>query len=315
VSGERPASVPGAAPVGGPRPAQSLGGHRARRLAIGVMLSSGRTSPAEIAPRARHVEALGLDALFVGDHLAAAVPVMDSTVTLAVVAGATERIRLGFGVMVLALRHPAWAAKQIATLQRLSGDRVILGVGSGGAAHGSAAFEAVGVPFGERGRRTDAALAVLPQLISGKPTRLPSGASIALEPGAAVPPVWVGGGSAAALRRSVDHGSAWFPSQVPAGWVHKRARRMVELASQRGRPSPGIAVGGSVLLGSPASSPALAAHVAALTGMGCRRRSPPACRSPGARRWPPNASPSTPGPAPPTSSSGSSARTGSDSAS
>lgn len=87
-------------------------------------------------------------------------------------------VRIGFGVMVLALRHPAWAAKQIATLQRLSGDRVVLGVGTGGAVHGSGAFEAVGVPYAERGRRTDAALEVLPGLISGKATQLASGASI-----------------------------------------------------------------------------------------------------------------------------------------
>jgi alkanesulfonate monooxygenase SsuD/methylene tetrahydromethanopterin reductase-like flavin-dependent oxidoreductase (luciferase family) len=237
------------------------------RLSIGVMLSTGRTSPDEIAPRARHVEALGLDALFVGDHLAAAVPVMDSTVTLAAVAASTTRIRLGFGVMVLPLRHPAWAAKQVATLQRLSGGRVILGVGVGGEPHGTAAFEAVGVPFAERGRRTDAALEVLPGLISGKPTLLPSGASITLEPGAEVPPIWVGGGSASALRRAAEHADAWFPSQVLAGWVEEGARRMAELAAERGRPRPGVAVGGSVLLGGSGTSPALDAHVAALTGM------------------------------------------------
>ena len=55
------------------------------------------------------MEALGLDGLFVGDHLAAALPLLDSTITLATVAAVTERIRIGFGVMVLALRHPAWA--------------------------------------------------------------------------------------------------------------------------------------------------------------------------------------------------------------
>ena len=237
------------------------------RLSIGVMLSTGSAGPAEIAPRARHVEALGLDALFVGDHLAGAMPVMDSTVTLGAVAASTTRIRLGFGVMVLPLRHPAWAAKQIATLQRLSGDRVILGVGIGGAPHGTAAFDAVGVPFGERGRRTDAALEVLPGLISGKPTLLPSGPSIALEPGAEVPPIWVGGGSAPAVRRAVEHADAWFPSEVLAGWVEQGARRMAELAAERGRPRPGVAVGGSVLLGGSRTSRALDEHVAALTGM------------------------------------------------
>jgi alkanesulfonate monooxygenase SsuD/methylene tetrahydromethanopterin reductase-like flavin-dependent oxidoreductase (luciferase family) len=77
---------------------------------------------------------------------------LDSTVALTAAAAVTDRIRLGFGTMVLALRSVPWAAKQLATMQRLSSDRVILGVGTGGAVHGQSAWRAVGVPWSERGR-------------------------------------------------------------------------------------------------------------------------------------------------------------------
>ena len=221
-------------------------------LSIGVMLSVLRsTRPEDLRSNARHAEDLGLDALFVGDHLAATVPILDSTLTLATVAAVTQRIGLGFGVMIPALRGPVWAAKQVATLQELSGDRVILGVGSGGDPHGAVGWEAAGVPYAERGRLTDAALAVLPGLIAGKPTRLDSGVEVALAPGAQVPPVWVGGNSARAQRRAVGHGTGWFPSMLLPDDVARGARRLADLAEadDRGRPTPTIAVGGSVLLG------------------------------------------------------------------
>jgi len=152
-----------------------------------------RFSAGDLTVFARHAEDAGLDGVFVGDHLTPAVPVTDSSLALAVAAAATSRIRLGFGVMVLGLRHPAWAARQLATLQQLSGNRVILGVGLGGAVHGLAAWQAVGVPFQERGARTDAALEVLRPLISGEPTVLPNGAELTLAPGApctGLPPRW-----------------------------------------------------------------------------------------------------------------------------
>jgi alkanesulfonate monooxygenase SsuD/methylene tetrahydromethanopterin reductase-like flavin-dependent oxidoreductase (luciferase family) len=110
-----------------------------------------RFSAADLTAFARHAEDAGLDGVFVGDHLTPAVPVPDSTLALAAAAAVTSRVRLGFGVMVLGLRHPAWAARQVATLQQLSGNRVILGVGLGGSAHGAAAWQAVGVPHQERG--------------------------------------------------------------------------------------------------------------------------------------------------------------------
>lgn len=222
-----------------------------------------RSTAAGLTDFARHAEDAGLHGLFVGDHLTPAVPMMDSTLTLAVAAAATSRIRLGFGVMVLGLRHPAWAARQVATLQQLSGNRVILGVGLGGPAHGTAAWQAVGVPYAERGARTDAALGILRDLISGEPTVLPNGTELTLTPGAAPPPVWIGGNGAGARKRTVRYGDAWFPSMITPAELASGVTDLAGLPTRRDQAaSPAVAVGGSVLLGTRPPAGALEAHIA-----------------------------------------------------
>lgn len=112
----------------------------------------------------------------------------------------------------MALRPVVWAAKQIASLQRLSGDRVLLGVGTGGPMHGKQAWRAMEVPYGKRAARTDAALSRLPDLVRGKATALDADVIVALEPPAAMPPVWIGGtGSHVVLRRSLDRADRVVP--------------------------------------------------------------------------------------------------------
>jgi alkanesulfonate monooxygenase SsuD/methylene tetrahydromethanopterin reductase-like flavin-dependent oxidoreductase (luciferase family) len=160
-------------------------------------------------------------------------------------------VKIGFGVMVPALRGPAWAAKQVATLQALSGGRVILGVGAGGDPHGTAAWDAVGIPSSGRGRATDAALKVLPDLVTGAPTTLSSGALLQLAPGAAMPPLWIGGMSAAAQRRAARFGDAWFPSMLPASQLAAARGRLRDLAAGQGRPEPALVLGAAALLGPP----------------------------------------------------------------
>jgi alkanesulfonate monooxygenase SsuD/methylene tetrahydromethanopterin reductase-like flavin-dependent oxidoreductase (luciferase family) len=175
----------------------------------------------------------------VGDHLKPAGPYPGSMVVLAAAAAVTERIHVGVGVVVLALCDPAWAAKQLATLQHVSGGRVALGVGTGGVMmHGTEAWEAVGVPYAERGRRTDEALSLLPGLIRGETVELPSGASITLSPGADVPPILIGGNSPAALRRAVRHGAGWFSSVTTPQRVADGARRLPDTARSPSAASP-----------------------------------------------------------------------------
>lgn len=222
-------------------------------LAIGINLPT--TVDGEVGdPRvsARHVEDLGLESVWAADVvLGDGTPSPDSTVVLALAAAVTERLRLGFGVLALPLRPAAWVATQVATLQHLSANRVLLGVGIGGFP-GSPFWHAVGAPRKERGSRTDAALEVLPGLITGEPTRLGHDESqpvVTLAPPAAVPPILVGGSSVAAIRRAAKHGDGWLPSQVAPGSLPSKVAELRELAAAHGRPAPGVTVGGHAVIG------------------------------------------------------------------
>src|ERR1700760_3362448 len=123
---------------------------------VGVVLPSmsrrdGR--PGDIPAAARQAEDLGFESAWVVDQLVAGtgVPVLDSLTSLAGAAAVTRRIRLGVGVLIAPLRPVAWTAKQVATLQYLSGDRLVLGIGAGGDRH-DAAWLAGGGPPPRRGR-------------------------------------------------------------------------------------------------------------------------------------------------------------------
>ncbi len=116
----------------------------------------------EIMAIARRIEAAGFDSIWVGDHISFYVPILESLTLLSFVAGVTERVKLGTGVYLLPLRHPTTTAKVAATLDLVSGGRLILGVGVGG--EFPPEFEASGVPVGERGSRANEALGILRKL-------------------------------------------------------------------------------------------------------------------------------------------------------
>jgi alkanesulfonate monooxygenase SsuD/methylene tetrahydromethanopterin reductase-like flavin-dependent oxidoreductase (luciferase family) len=160
-------------------------------------------------------------------------------VALAAAATATTRVKLGFGVLVLPLRPVAWTAKMVASLQHVSSGRVILGAGTGGERHAKS-WEAAGVPRRDRGRRTDAALRVLPGLIAGQAVRLGGGEDgplIRLSPAAPVPPVIVGGMSDAALARAARYGDGWFSMLAEPGMLAGYRARLAGMAAALGRPA------------------------------------------------------------------------------
>lgn len=210
---------------------------------IGVFLptmSPTADVPPDVVAAAREAEGLGFESVWVIDQLVAGSQMAfhESTTVLASVATATERVKLGFGIMVLPLRPVAWVAKQMSTLQHLSGDRVILGVGIGEDRH-PGSWGAVGVPRRRRGRLTDAALQVLPDLISGRPAPGEDGVEYRLLPGATVPPILVGGISEPALNRAVDAGG-WFGLPLPPAEIAKVGDTLAALAASKGRPAPTI---------------------------------------------------------------------------
>ncbi len=214
-------------------------------LDVGVFLPSmsGRGgAPGDMAATARHAEDVGLESVWVVDQLVAGrgVPVLDSGLALAAAATATSRVRVGYGVMIVPLRPTVWIAKQVATLQQLSGDRVVLGVGAGGDRH-DRSWVAAGVPRQERGRRTDAALRALPGLLRGEPTAVDeAGEPVTLSPAAEVPPILVGGMSDAAVARTVRYADGWFLLPLPAPAVATAGERLATAARAAGRPTPAI---------------------------------------------------------------------------
>ncbi|MEV0800035.1 TIGR03619 family F420-dependent LLM class oxidoreductase [Kribbella sp. NPDC050281] len=127
--------------------------------------------------------------------------VYEPLVTIGYLAARTTRIRFGTSVMILPLRNPYVVAKQAATLHRLSGERVVLGVGVGWT---EPEFAAVGAPFRERGRRTDDSLEIIRGLFDGEDR----GGVFEPKPRAPLP-IMIGGDSAPALRRVARFGDEW----------------------------------------------------------------------------------------------------------
>lgn len=198
-----------------------------------------------VAEAAARAEQLGFDAVWAGDHLACPAPVLDGPSCLAAAAAVTERVSLGLSVMLVGLRQPAWVAKQLATIDALSHGRLQLGVGVGG--EFPEEFEAVGARLSLRGARLDETLAVLPDLLTGRPVDH-AGAALtlrvpALEPAMSrPPPILVGGRGEAALRRAARFGDAWLPMWLTPEKLSHRAARLAELADANGRPRPGLAL-------------------------------------------------------------------------
>lgn len=201
--------------------------------------------PPQIVAAARLAEELGFDAAWVGDHLACPAPGLDAPACLAAAAAVTDRIALGFSVMLLGLRPPAWAAKQLVTLDVLSGGRLRLGVGVGGEFPDE--FAAAGVEVRRRGARLDESLQVLPALLRGHPVDHHGRALTVTAPGLEpaldrLPPVYVGGRGEPALRRAARFGDVWLPMWLTPERVAQRRAQLAELAAGNGRPTPGTAL-------------------------------------------------------------------------
>ena len=159
-----------------------------------------------------------IDSMWFSERLSSAVPVPEVMTTLAAIAARTVRIKFGPSVLVLPYRTPVVAAKEMATIDYLSGGRLLPAVGVG--VELPKEFEASGVPFKERGRRTDEAIQVIRRLwledevtFHGEFYRLDR-ITILPKPAQKPPPIWIGGKSDAAMRRAGRLGDGWIPSFI-----------------------------------------------------------------------------------------------------
>jgi len=228
-------------------------------------------SPAAIVEVAEAAEELGFWGVSVQDHILQHSAVVscgsrhaggdDRTVfealqTLAFLAGNTRRVKLISAVIVLAYRHPIMLAKETAALDRLSGGRLVLGVGIGAlpqrltdgaqrlTPHADIArreFDALRVRA-HRGRQANEYLEALNALWTQEQAtyhgRYVSFDDLDLYPKPLQrprPPIWVGGRSDEALRRAVLLGDGWFPSQATAAGIADGRRRMATIAAETGR--------------------------------------------------------------------------------
>lgn len=166
----------------------------------------------------------------------------DPVATLAYLAAATERIRLLSHVAVVGLRHPLVTAKQYATLDHLSGGRLILGVGAG---HVPEEFEALGVDFERRGPVLDESIDALRASLG--PDEFPEhhgklydfeGLGQLPRPAQEHVPVWVGGSSPAAVRRAALKGDGWLPQGDPRDRLPAQIARIRRLREEAGVEGP-----------------------------------------------------------------------------
>ncbi|MFN0072374.1 MAG: TIGR03619 family F420-dependent LLM class oxidoreductase, partial [Chloroflexota bacterium] len=169
--------------------------------------------------------------------------ILEALITLAYLAPIAPRVRLGVSVLVFPMRNPVLIAKEIASLDVLSDGRVILGVGAG---WNEPEFRAVNAEFDNRGRRLNEAIRVLKTLWSDDDPQFDGEFTTfrdvlfqpkPVQPGG--PPIWVGGPSAAALRRTALLADAWHPV---AASLDDFARGMSTVRSL----AQGRAVGGSL---------------------------------------------------------------------
>jgi alkanesulfonate monooxygenase SsuD/methylene tetrahydromethanopterin reductase-like flavin-dependent oxidoreductase (luciferase family) len=249
-------------------------------MRIGVTVPNVHETLAErstIEAVGRMADELGFDSIWCNDHLAlpgvsgdgAAEPayaasygeqrgqtINEPLIVLAYLAAVTRRVALGTSVYLLPLRRPLLVVRQVDALDRLSEGRLVLGVGVGWL---ESEFAAVGVPYRQRGRRTDEAIAALRRE----------------RPHA---PLWVGGRSEAAVRRAARSGDAWHPSHLTLDELRRHVAELQAECERAGRSADDVAVTTrrKLVLGSPSDDErvlqgdpgAIAATVAELEDVG-----------------------------------------------
>ena len=185
-----------------------------RKIALGVGLAEFPfETPAGFWRWIDLCEQGGVDSFWQTDRLLSRTPILESLSALALVAGRTRRLKFGVNVLSLALRDPVPVARQCATIDYLSDGRLLPGFGIGSPQ--GPEWAAMGIDRTSAGARTDEALEIIRRLWTGDAVDFAgvhfqlSGARIAPRPAQAELPIWIGGGSRAAIRRTARFGTGW----------------------------------------------------------------------------------------------------------
>ena len=196
-------------------------------------------------------ESLGFHLIMTSDHIAVTpdvqsrypAPLYEPISLLGWLAGTTTEIEIGTTVMIVPYRNVLEIARACANIDQLSGGRLILGVGIGWAQE---EFQALGISFKSRGAITNEYLEALKLLwtqdVASYQGRFVSFENVHTVPRPARsphPPIWVGGPSDAAMRRTVLYGDAWHPIRIRMDWFRDTGiPRLKEIAEEMGRPMP-----------------------------------------------------------------------------
>ena len=210
-------------------------------------------NPSSLRRWAQMTETLGYHLLMSSDHIATTedvaerypAPFYEPLTTLGWLAGVTERVEIGTTVLILPYRSPLETARAFANIDQLSGGRCILGVGVGWA---EAEFKALGVPFNKRGAMTNDYLAAIRELwtnnkasYDGKFVQFENVETAPRPLRKPYPPIWVGGSSDAALRRTVRLADAWHPIRFTLDWLRDTGLpRLQATAEEEGKPVPAL---------------------------------------------------------------------------
>lgn len=221
------------------------------KFGVNILNFGPGTDPSSLRKWAVTAESLGYHFVMISDHVAVTndvhehypAPFYEPFVTLAWLAGVTQKVELGTTVTIIPYRHPLQTARMVANLDQLCGGRFIFGVGAGWAKQ---EFEALGAPFRSRGAMTDEYLSVIRECLtrevvsgSGEFTSFTDVHTAPMPVRSPRPPIWVGGSSDAALRRAVRYGDAWHPIHSRMAWLREEGvPRLQQLADAEGKRIP-----------------------------------------------------------------------------
>lgn len=210
-----------------------------------VGLKVGPATDSGVKESAVQAEQMGFDSLWLSERVAVPLnkphpyePGTDPWIGLAFVAAVTNRVELGTSVSQIALRAPVLMARELATLDRLSGGRLIVGAGAGWVEE---EFTSTGVPFETRGGRLNEFIRLLRHLWTspeqpwkGKHFEVPAvGLIRPLTPGG--PPIFVGAGATPGIRRAARYGDGFISVGLPPDTIARLRMRLADLRSEFGR--------------------------------------------------------------------------------